>query len=101
GGIVLLHDIRRSTAPTTAKLLAWLRQRRFDPARPERIGYQVVDLPTYLKATAAHPQPYADRSALEAARGVAWRLAHPSLSAPREPKNAERDYDSAATVPAF
>ena len=87
GGIVLLHDIRRSTAPTTAKLLAWLRSRRFNPARPERIGYQVVDLPTYLRETAAHPQPFADRTALEEARGVEWRRAHPSQSAPREPKN--------------
>jgi peptidoglycan/xylan/chitin deacetylase (PgdA/CDA1 family) len=81
GGIVLLHDIRRSTAPTVAKLLAWLRSRRFDPARPERIGFQVVDLPTYLQATAAHPQPYGDRTALEEARGVEWRHAHPSLPA--------------------
>ena len=81
GGIVLLHDIRRSTAPTVAKLLAWLHSRRFDPARPERIGFQVVDLPTYLQATAAHPQPYADRTALEEARGVAWRRAHPTLPA--------------------
>lgn len=101
GGIVLLHDIRRSTAPTVAKLLAWLRSRKFDPARPARIGYQVVDLPTYLRATAAHPQPYADRTALEEARGVEWRLGHPLQSAPRAPKNTERDYDSVATLPAF
>lgn len=55
GGIVLLHDIRWSTVAALPSLLDWLHRRRFDPARPNRIGYEVVDLPYYLRATAEHP----------------------------------------------
>ena len=69
GGVVLLHDIRWSTVKALPKLLDWLHARRFDPARPERVGFEVVDLVQYLRETAARPQPYADRAALEHARG--------------------------------
>ena len=40
-----------------------VRIRKFDPARPQRIGFEVVDLVTYFRATAARPQPYPDRAA--------------------------------------
>jgi peptidoglycan/xylan/chitin deacetylase (PgdA/CDA1 family) len=68
GGIVLLHDVRPSTVRTLPKLLAWLHAHAYDPARPQRVGYQIVDLPEYLRATAAHPQPYSDRAEVEEAR---------------------------------
>ena len=68
GGVVLLHDVKWSTVETLPKLLAWLKARAYDPARPNRVGYVIVDLPGYLKATAARPQPYADRAQVEAAR---------------------------------
>jgi peptidoglycan/xylan/chitin deacetylase (PgdA/CDA1 family) len=57
GGIVLLHDIRWSTVAALPRLLEWLRARRYDPARPKRIGYEIVDLPTYFRETAARPTP--------------------------------------------
>ena len=57
GGIVLLHDIRWSTVAALPRLLQWLHMRRYDPARPKRVGYEIVDLPTYLRATAARPTP--------------------------------------------
>ena len=68
GGIVLLHDVRPSTVRTLPRLLAWLHEHAYDPARPSRIGYQIVDLPEYLRATAARPQPYSDRAEVEEAR---------------------------------
>lgn len=76
GGIVLLHDVRPSTVRTLPKLLAWLRAHRYDPARPQRVGYEIVDLPEYLRATAAHPQPYSDRAEVEEARKKVFREAH-------------------------
>jgi len=82
GGIVLLHDIRWSSADALEKLLTWLDHRRWDPARPEQPGYVVVDLVQYLRAIAAAPQPYADRSALEQARSAEWRSQHPQRGAP-------------------
>ena len=82
GGIVLLHDIRFSSADTLDKLLVWLDSRRFDPRLPERVGYQVVDLPSYLRAVAAAPQPYASRDELERARAAAWRKVHPHSGVP-------------------
>ena len=82
GGIVLLHDIRFSSADTLDKLLTWLDARRFDPRRPDRVGYQVVDLPSYLRAVAAAPQPYVSRDELERARAAAWRKLHPHGGVP-------------------
>jgi len=55
GGVVLLHDIRWSSVRTLEKLLAWFDARRFDRARPEREGYELVDLPTYLREVQASP----------------------------------------------
>ncbi len=68
GGIVLLHDVRWSSVHVLEKLLGWLELRKYDPARPERIGYEIVDLPTYLRAVAADPLPYESRDELERAR---------------------------------
>lgn len=60
GGVVLLHDIRFSSVAILRRLLTYLDQRRYDPAHPEREGYTVVDLPTYLRAVeASPPQPRA------------------------------------------
>jgi peptidoglycan/xylan/chitin deacetylase (PgdA/CDA1 family) len=69
GGIVLLHDVKRTTLPVLKRLLAFLRDRPYDPAHPDKWGYEIVDLPTYLRAVAASPQPVARRDDLEAARG--------------------------------
>ena len=55
GGVVLLHDIRYSSVIVARKLLAWLDAHKYDPARPERVGYAIVDLPTYLREVAAAP----------------------------------------------
>jgi len=82
GGIVLLHDVRWASADALEKLLSWLDHHRWDPARPEVVGYQVTDLVQYLRATAASPQPYDDRGELEQARSALWRKHHPTRPAP-------------------
>jgi peptidoglycan/xylan/chitin deacetylase (PgdA/CDA1 family) len=73
GGIVLLHDIRLTTIPVLSGLLDWLDAHRFDPAHPEALGYDVVDLARYMQETGRSPQPYPDRPALEHARAVQAR----------------------------
>ena len=73
GGIVLLHDIRWSTVAVLKELLPWLRDHRFNPKEPTQLGYDVVDLPTYLQAVAAAPLPYATRDDLQAARNAGRR----------------------------
>lgn len=83
GGAVLLHDIRPITAPALDKLLGWLRAHPFDGAHADRVGYEVVGLPEYLRETAAHPQPFEDRASLERARAKAWRDAHPKRPVPK------------------
>ena len=55
GGVVLLHDIRYSSVIVARKVLQWLEAHKYDPARPERVGYAIVDLPTYLREVAAAP----------------------------------------------
>ncbi len=55
GGLVLLHDVKRSSIDVLRELLSYLRERRFDPERPLRVGYDVVDLPTYLREVAQNP----------------------------------------------
>ena len=49
-------------------ILAWLDSHKYDPAHPETVGYRIVDISEYLQATAARPQPYPNRAALEEAR---------------------------------
>lgn len=85
GGTILLHDIKRSTVHVLGKLLDWLDAHAWDPAHPERVGYVVRDLPSFLRATAAHPQPFADRKALEESRAAAWRKTHPQRASTELP----------------
>jgi hypothetical protein len=68
GGIVLLHDIRWTSIAALRELLGWLRDHRWNPKKPERFGYEIVDLPTYLREVAASPLPYPSRDELEKAR---------------------------------
>ncbi len=82
GGIVLLHDIRFSSADALDRLLVWLDAHHFDPRHPDRLGYEVVDLPSYLRAVAAAPQPYSSRDEIEQARAAAWRKLHPHAGVP-------------------
>lgn len=71
GGIVLLHDIRWTSIAVLRELLEWLHTHRWDPKRPSRLGYEIVDLPTYLREVAASPLPYESRDQLEKARDAA------------------------------
>ena len=91
GGVVLLHDIRWKSVVALERLLRWLEDHRWDPAHPETIGYDIVDLPEYLRATAASPQPYANRQALDDARTAAWRRAHPEIAPPSDKKGGKAD----------
>ncbi len=74
GGIVLLHDVKRTTLPVLKRLLAFLRDRPYDPSHPDKWGYEVVDLPTYLRAVAASPLPFGERDALEHAREASGKV---------------------------
>ncbi len=71
GGIVLLHDIRWTSIAVLRELLEWLQIHRWDPKRPKHVGYEIVDLPTYLREVAAAPLPYETRDELEKARETA------------------------------
>ena len=71
GGVVLLHDIRWSSVKILEKLLAWLDARRYDPERPGRAGYEIVDLPTYLRAVEASPPKPGAREARKSAKKIA------------------------------
>jgi len=53
GGIVLLHDIRKPSIVVLERLLAFLRDRPYDPCKSEKWGYVIVDLPTYVREIAA------------------------------------------------
>ncbi|HVJ89781.1 MAG TPA: polysaccharide deacetylase family protein [Labilithrix sp.] len=55
GGVVLLHDIRWTSVDILKQLLVYLDARRYDPERPDREGYEIVDLPTYLRAVEESP----------------------------------------------
>lgn len=57
GGVVLLHDVRKTSVAVLEKLLARLDRRRWDPEQPDRWGYVLVDLPTYLREVEESPQP--------------------------------------------
>ena len=82
GGTILLHDIKKTTVRVLARLLDWLDAHAWDAAHPEKVGYVVADWPTFVRATAAHPQPYADRKALEEPRAHGRRKDHPETRAP-------------------
>jgi peptidoglycan/xylan/chitin deacetylase (PgdA/CDA1 family) len=68
GGVVLLHDVRKSSVHVLERLLDWLALRRWDPKHPKRMGYEIVDLPTYFKAVSADPLPFETRDELEKVR---------------------------------
>ncbi len=68
GGVVLLHDVHWPSVKALNRLLRWMDDHRWNPAHPDQLGYDIVDLPEYLRATAASPQPYATREDLERAR---------------------------------
>jgi hypothetical protein len=76
GGIVLMHDIRWSSVAALSRLLDWLDARKYDPEHPDTVGFEVVDLVDYIRATAASPQPFPDRTELEVARSAEWRRHH-------------------------
>ena len=82
GGVVLLHDIKMQTVRVTARLLDYLHRRRFDPQNPKHVGFEIVDLPTYLTETQQHPQPFATRAELAQARLAGWHKSHPPTMAP-------------------
>jgi peptidoglycan-N-acetylglucosamine deacetylase len=52
GGIVLLHDVKRATLSLLTRLLEWMR---------DRPRYEIVDLPTYLRAASAFPRAAVSR----------------------------------------
>jgi len=80
GGIVLLHDSRATTANVVRKLCAWTKSVAWDPKNPRKLGYELVDLPTFLDETARSPQPFRDRAELELARA---ERGHPGAHVPR------------------
>jgi peptidoglycan/xylan/chitin deacetylase (PgdA/CDA1 family) len=85
GGIVLLHDVKPSSVHAFAKLLHWLNENRYDPDHPETPGYRIVDLYEYIRATAAHPQPFTTRQALDEARKAEWLKKHGGQAPPLPP----------------
>ena len=99
GGIVLLHDIRVTTIPVLSGLLDWLDAHRYDPAQPDKVGYEVVDLARYLQETARSPQPFADRPALEHARAVEARKEQERSRAKVVTRVVARGEDEGALVP--
>jgi peptidoglycan/xylan/chitin deacetylase (PgdA/CDA1 family) len=68
GGVVLLHDMHWPSVKAFNRLVRWLASNRWDPSHPDHLGWQIVDLPEYLRATAASPQPFGTREELERAR---------------------------------
>jgi peptidoglycan-N-acetylglucosamine deacetylase len=82
GGVVLLHDIRFTTADALERLLTWIDHHHYDPSHPATVGYDVVDFAEFTRATAASPQPFPNRTALEEARAAAWRGRHPEMHPP-------------------
>jgi peptidoglycan-N-acetylglucosamine deacetylase len=73
GGTVLLHDFKPTSVRVLAKLLTWIDAHAYDDRTPEKPGFVVVDLPTYLRETERKPQPFESRRELEKARGISWK----------------------------
>ncbi len=61
-GVILLHDLRGSSARALSILLDWLDRHPRDAERHR--GFSVVDLPTYYAHAAQDPFPEANRLAL-------------------------------------
>jgi len=85
GGIVLLHDMHAASVRAVAILLRSLESNRWDPEHPDRFGWDIVDLATYLRETGASPQPYPTREALEQARMLAHESARERTAAREDP----------------
>jgi len=68
GGVVLLHDVHWPSVKALNRLLHVMANNRWDATHPERAGWAIVDLPEYLRETAASPQPFENREQLEDAR---------------------------------
>jgi peptidoglycan/xylan/chitin deacetylase (PgdA/CDA1 family) len=49
GGMVLLHDVKSKTPALLRRVLEWMR---------DRPRYEIVDLPTYLRAASAYPRAF-------------------------------------------
>jgi peptidoglycan/xylan/chitin deacetylase (PgdA/CDA1 family) len=94
GGVVLLHDIRFTTADALDRVLTWLDHRRYDPTRPDVIGYEVVDFIEFMRRTAEDPQPYPDRHALEEARATAWRRANARIGTAAPSRAREENFQA-------
>ena len=99
GGIVLLHDVKESSVHAFAKVLHWLNENRYDPEKPSVRGYRVVDLDEYIRRTAASPQPFATRQALEEARKDAWIKAHGGQRAPEPAAASDTKAERTAVRP--
>lgn len=68
GGVVLLHDMHWPSIRAFNRLLRRLEAHRWQPERPDRRGWDIVDFTEYLRATAASPQPYGSNDELQKAR---------------------------------
>lgn len=86
GGVVLLHDIRSTSVETLKKLLVWIHSRRYEPARPDQEGYELVDLPTYLREVEASPPRVGARDARGASKKTAFVPHAPPSSADQRAK---------------
>ncbi len=94
GGIVLLHDSRITTASVVRKLCAWQKARAWNPDEPSKLGYAIVDLPTFFTETARSPQPFESRADLELAR--AERM-NGYRDTPPRPRPEARDEEALAS----
>lgn len=98
GGIVLLHDIRWTSIAVLRELLEWLHTHRWDPKHPARLGYEIVDLPSYLREVAASPLPYPTRDELEKARAAASKEKADGASGTSRPRAVSRRAARSAAV---
>jgi peptidoglycan/xylan/chitin deacetylase (PgdA/CDA1 family) len=94
GGIVLLHDIRFTTADALDRVLTWLDRRRYNPTKPGVVGYDIVDFAEFMRQTAKSPQPYPDRQTLEEARAAAWRKANARVEVPVLAPSRSEDFEA-------
>ena len=76
GGVVILHDIRFTSIAALRELLGWLDEHKWNPKEPTKPGYDVVDLPTYLRAVKDAPLAYENRDDLIKARDAAHAKHH-------------------------
>lgn len=85
GGTILLHDMRWPSVHALERLLRWLSAHAYDPKKPKRRGYEIVDIVEYMKQTARAPQPFTSRQQLEEHRRAAWGRKAPRAGLPPTP----------------